>query len=87
MDVAIIFTKLKLKFHEKEDSDFVPYHAKCLLENLEKDQQMNARVFLSEIRYFYEKWESCLDVHRDAYEGVTPHLWMNSSQNLSWPLV
>ena len=33
---------------------------------------------------FYEKCESYVDVYRHAYEGVTPHLWLNSSEDLSW---
>ena len=48
---------------------------------------MNARVFLNEIRYIYEKCESYLDIYRDAYEGVTPHLWTNSSEDLYWSFV
>ena len=43
--------------------------------------------FLDETRCFYEKCESYLDVYRDSYEGATPHLWLNSSDDLSWPPV
>ena len=52
-----------------------------------KNGEMKARVFLNEIKYFHEKGESHMDVYRDAYEGVTHHLWMNSSIDLSSSLV
>ena len=55
--------------------------------NVEKDGEMDARVSLNEIRYFYQKCRSYLDVYCDAYEGLTPHLWMNMSKGLSWLLL
>ena len=58
-----------------------------MLEKLEKDGDVDARFFLNETRYFYEKCESYLDVYRDSYDGVTPHLWLNSSKDLSLPPV
>ena len=79
----VILTKLKLNLHEKNDSDFVPYQAESLLEKLEKNGEMDVKVFLNEIRCFYNKCESCLHVYRNAYKGVAPHLWMNSSEDLS----
>ena len=87
VDVAIIFKELKLNLHEKRVSNFVLYQAKRILEKLEKDGDVDARFFLNETRCFYEKCESYLDVYRDSYEGVTPHLWLNSSEDLSWPPV
>ena len=45
---------------------------------------MNAKLFLNQTTCFYEKCKSYLDVYRHAYEGVTPHLWLNSSEGLSW---
>ena len=49
---------------------------------------MNAKFFFKQSTCFYEKCESCescdLDVYRHASEGVTPHLWLNSSEDLSW---
>ena len=66
VDEAIILTELKLNFHEKKDGNVVPYQAKRLMEKLEKDGGMDARVFPNEIRYFCEKCESYLDVYRDA---------------------
>ena len=87
VDVAIILTELKLNLHEKRVSNFVPYQAKRILEKLEKDGEVNARFFLNETRCFYKKCELDLDVYRDSYEGVTPHLWLNSSEDLSWPPV
>ena len=35
----------------------------------------------------YEKCESYLNVYQDSHKGVTPHLWLNSSDDLSWPPV
>ena len=81
--MAIMLTKWILNSHEKKDNNFFPYRAKRLLEKLDKDGEMDARAFLSEIRYFYQKCESYLDVYHDAYKGVTPHLLMNSSEDLS----
>ena len=51
------------------------------------DEEMDARMFLYEIKYIYEKCESYLDVYRAAYEDVKPHLWMSLNENLSWPLI
>ena len=42
---------------------------------------------LNEIRCFYKKYESYLDVYRNAYERATPHLWMISDEDLPWRLV
>ena len=84
MDVAIILTELKLNLHEKRVNNFVPHQAKCILEKLEKDGEVNAKFFLNQTTCFYEKCESYLDVYRHAYEGVTSHLWLNSSEDLSW---
>ena len=50
VDVAIIFTELKLNLHKKRISSFVPYQAKRILEKLEKDGEVDARFFLNEIR-------------------------------------
>ena len=33
----------------------------------------------------YEKCESYLNVYQYSHKGVTPHLWLNSSDDLSWP--
>ena len=33
---------------------------------------------------FYEKCKSYLNVYQDSLKGVTPHLWLNSSDDLSW---
>ena len=85
--MAIILTELKLNLHEKRASNFVPYQANRILEKLEKDGEVDARFFLNETRCFCEKYKSYLDVYRDSEEGVTPHLWLNSSENLSWPPV
>ena len=87
MDVAIILTELKLNLHEKRVNNFVPHQAKCILEKLQKDGEVNANFFLNQTICFYEKCESYLDVYRHAYEGVTPHLWLNSSEDLSWKTV
>ena len=87
VDVAIVLTELKLNLHEKRVSNFVPYQAKRILEKLEKDGEVDARFFLNETRCFYKKCESYLDVYRDSYEDVTPHFWLNSSEDLSWPPV
>ena len=84
VDVAIILTELKLNLHEKRVNNFVPHQAKCILEKLQKDGEVNANFFLNQTICFYEKCESYLDVYRHAYEGVTPHFWLNSSENLSW---
>ena len=66
VDVAIIFTELKLNLHEKRVSNFVPYQAKHILEKREKDGELDARFFLNKTRCFYEKCESYLDVYRDS---------------------
>ena len=87
VDVAIILTELKLNQHEKRVSNFASYQTKRLLEKLEKGGEVDARFFLNETRCFYEKCESYLDVYQDSKEGVTLHLWLNSSANLSWPPV
>ena len=58
--------------------------AKCILEKLEKDGDVNAKFFFKQTTCFYEKYESYLDVYRHAYEGVTSHLWLNSSEDLFW---
>ena len=84
VDVEIILTELKLNLHEKRVNNFVPHQAKCILEELQKDGEVNANFFLNQTICFYEKCESYLDVCRHAYEGVTPHLWLNSSEDLSW---
>ena len=47
----------------KKDSNFVPYSAKSFLEKLAKDEEMDARMLLIEITYFYKKCESYLDVN------------------------
>ena len=84
VNVTIILTELKLNLHEKRVNNFVPHQAKCILEKLQKDGEVNANFFLNQTICFYEKCESYLDVYRHAYEGVTPHLWLNSSEYLSW---
>ena len=84
VDVAIILTELKLNLHEKRVNNFVLHQAKCTLKKLEKDGDVNAKFFFKQTTCFYEKCESYLDVYRHAYEGVTPHLWLNSSEDLSW---
>ena len=84
VDVVIIPTKLQLNLHQNRVSSFVPDQAKSIWEKLEKDGEVDARFFLNETRCFYEKCESYLDVYRDSYEGATPHLWLNSSEDLSW---
>ena len=48
---------------------------------------MDVGFFFNETRCFYEKCESYLDVYQDSYEGATPHLWLNSSEDISWPPV
>ena len=87
MDAAIILTDLKLNLHKNIDSNFVLYQGKRLLKELEKNGEMDAREFVNDIRYFYKKYESYLNVYRDAYESVTPHLRINSSEYFFWPLV
>ncbi|XP_078495454.1 uncharacterized protein LOC144750537 [Ciona intestinalis] len=87
VDVANIFMELKFNLHEKKVNNFVPYRAKCLLEKLEKEGEIDVRVFLTEVRDFYEKCESYLNGYSDIYEDVVPHLWMNLSEDLSWPLI
>ena len=82
--MTIILTELKLNLHEKRVNNFVPHQAKRVLEKLEKDREVNAKFFLIQSICFYEKCESYLHVYRDAYEGVTPHLWLNSREDLSW---
>ena len=84
VDVVIILTELKLNLHEKRVNNFVLHQAKCILEKLEKDGDVNAKFFFKQTTCFYEKYESYLNVYRHAYEGVTPHLWLNSSEDLSW---
>ena len=37
VDVAIIFTELKLNIHERKNNNFVSFQAKLLLEKPEKD--------------------------------------------------
>ena len=87
VDVTIILTELQLNLHQNRVSSFVPHQAKRTWEKLEKDGEVDSRFFLNETRCFYEKCESYLDVYRDSYEGATPHLWLNSSDYLSWPPV
>ena len=87
VDVAIILAELKLNLHQKRVNNFVPHQAQCILEKLEKDVEVNAKFFLNQTTCFYEKCEPYLDVYRHAYEGVTPHLWLNSSEDLSWQRV
>ena len=44
--------------------------------------------FLMELQYMlYEKCESYLNVYQDSHKDVTPYLWLNSSDDLSWPPV
>ena len=74
VNVSIILTELKLNIHKKRVNNFVPHQAKCTLEKLEKDGEVNAKFFLNLTTCFYEKCESYLDVYRHAYEGVTPNL-------------
>ena len=78
------FNETMLKLDEKRVNNFVPHQAKCILEKLEKDGDVNAKFFFKQTTCFYEKCESYLDVYRHAYEGVTPHVWLNSSEDLSW---
>ena len=80
-DVAIILTELQLNLHESRVSNFVPHQAKRIWEKFEKDRKVD------ETRCFYEKCESYRDVYRYFYKGATPHLWLNSSEDLSWPPV
>ena len=82
--MAIILTELKLNLHEKRVNNFVQHQAKRILEKLEKDGEVNAKFFLNQTTCFYKKCESYLNVYRHAYEGVTLHLWLNSSDDLSW---
>ena len=84
VDVAIILTDLKINLHEKRVNNFVPHQAKCILEKFEKDGEVNVKFFFNQTTCFYKKCESYLDIYRHAYEGVTPHLWLNSSEDLSW---
>ena len=87
VNVSIILTQLKSNLHEKRVSDFIFYQAKRILEKLKKDGEVDAKFFLNETRCFYEKCESYVDVYHDFYEDVTSHLWLNSSEDLSWTLV
>ena len=73
VNVAIILTELQLNLHQNRVSNFVPHQSKRIWKKLEKGE-VDARFFLNETRYFYEKCESYLDVYRDSYEGATPHL-------------
>ena len=84
VDVAIILTELQLNLHQNRVSNFVSHQAKRIWEKLEKDGKVDARFFLNETRCFYKKCESYLDVYQDSYEGATPHLWLNSGEDLSW---
>ena len=52
VDVAIILTELKLNLHEKRVNNFVLHQAKCILEKLEKDGDVNAKFFLSKLHAF-----------------------------------
>ena len=86
--MVIILTELKLNLHEKRIRNLVPQQAKHILEKLEKDGEVNARFFLNgTLICFYKKCESNLNVYQDSHKGVTPHLWLNSSDDLSWPPV
>ena len=58
MDVAINLTELKLNLHEKRVNNFVPHQAKCILEKLQKDGEVNANFFLNQTICFYKKCES-----------------------------
>ena len=49
--MAIILTELKLNQHEKKVNNFVPRQAKCVLEKLEKDGEVNAK-FLIKLHAF-----------------------------------
>ena len=46
MDVAIILTELKLNLHEKRVNNFVSHQAKCILEKLQKDGEVNANFLI-----------------------------------------
>ena len=72
VDVAIILKELKLNLHEKRVNSFVPHQAKCILEKLEKDGEVNAKFFLNQTTSFYEKCES--NVH--AFTRNVNHTWM-----------
>ena len=82
VDVVIILTELQLKLHQNRVNNFASHQAKRVWEKLEKDGEVNARFFLNETGCFYEKCESYLDVYRDSYKGVTPHLWLNSREDI-----
>ena len=82
VNVAIILTELQLNLHQNRVSNFVFHQAKRLWEKLEKDGKVNASFFLNETRCFYKKCESYLDVYQDSNEGATPHLWLNSGEDL-----
>ena len=84
VDVAIILTELRLNLHQNRVSNFVPHQAKRIWEKFEEDGEVDARIFFNETRCFYEKYKSYLNFYRDSYEGATPHLWLNSSENLYW---
>ena len=85
--MVIILTELKLNLHEKRVLNLVTQQAKRILKKLEKDEEVDARFFLNGTICFYKKCESYLNVHQDSHKGVTPHLWLNSSDDLSWPPV
>ena len=87
VDMVIILTELKLNLHEKKVRNLVPQQAKRILEKLEKDGEVDARFFLNRNICFYKKCESYLNVYQDSHKGVTPHLWLNSSDDLSCPPV
>ena len=82
--MAIILTKLKINLCEKRVNKFVPHQAKRILEKCEKDGEVNVKLFLNQTICFYKKCESYLEVYQGVYEGLTPHLWLNSSEDLSW---
>ena len=82
VDVVIILTELQLNLHQNRVSNFAPHQAKRIWEKLEEDGAVNASFFLNETGCFYEKYESYLDVYRVSYKGVTPHLWLNSSEDI-----
>ena len=67
VDVAIILTELNLNLHEKRVNNFVPHQAKCILEKLQKDGEVNANFFLNQTICFYEKykWTQLLQAFKD----------------------
>ena len=44
-----IFTELKLNLLEKKKNNYISYQEKCLLEKLEKESKIDAKVFCVEI--------------------------------------